>query len=148
MKGWTCGSCAASTRIALKKVDGVESVTTDLEKAEAVVTYDDSKATVAMMTHAIERLGYKATIKGAASASGSATAAPVAIAPEPVSFFEVPLECGAARGSAAAFGRNPSSMPIRHREPGREASPMINRPGTVLAVVWRTPRTHPQELRR
>ena len=134
VKGWTCGSCAASTRIALKKVDGVESVTTDLEKAEAVVTYDDSKATVAMMTHAIERLGYKATIK---AASGSATAAPVAIAPEPVSFFEVPLECGAAEG----LGCGIRSKPILNRlarDPAVKQA-MINRPGTVLAVVWKDP---------
>lgn len=137
VKGWTCGSCAASTRIALKKVDGVESVTTDLEKAEAVVTYDDSKATVVMMTHAIERLGYKATIKGAASASGSATAAPVAIAPEPVSFFEVPLECGAAEGLGCGIRSKPILKRLARDPAVRQA--MINRPGTVLAVVWEDP---------
>jgi len=60
VKGWTCGSCAASTRIALKKVDGVEDVKTDLEKAAVVVTYDDTKVEPDKMVQAIERLGYKA----------------------------------------------------------------------------------------
>ena len=40
VKGWTCGSCAASTRIALNKLDGVDSVNTDNEQMEAIVPYD------------------------------------------------------------------------------------------------------------
>src|SRR5213593_5285337 len=63
VKGWTCGSCAASTRIALKKLDGVESVRTDHEKMEAMVTYDDSKVTPEKMIQATERIGYAATVK-------------------------------------------------------------------------------------
>jgi periplasmic mercuric ion binding protein len=46
VKGWTCGSCAVSTKIALKKLEGVESVKTDQDKGEVVVTYDDSKVTL------------------------------------------------------------------------------------------------------
>ena len=63
VKGWTCGACAAASKIALKKVDGVESVSTDTTKAEAVVTYDDSKVTPQKLVDAVEKLGYKATLK-------------------------------------------------------------------------------------
>ncbi len=69
VKGWTCGSCAAATRIALKKLDGVEDVKTDVEKAEAVVTYDDSKVAPERMVQAIAKLGYRATVKGASAPS-------------------------------------------------------------------------------
>src|SRR5881409_314741 len=71
VKGWTCGSCAASTRIALKKLDGVQDVKTDNEKMEATVTYDDAKAAPERMLQAIERLGYKATVKATASSGPS-----------------------------------------------------------------------------
>ncbi|HEY3124386.1 MAG TPA: cation transporter, partial [Thermoanaerobaculia bacterium] len=71
VKGWTCGSCAAATRIALKKLDGVEDVKTDVENAEAVVTYDDAKVAPEKMIQAIETLGYKATVKAAGAPPAS-----------------------------------------------------------------------------
>ncbi|MEX1243785.1 MAG: cation transporter [Thermoanaerobaculia bacterium] len=64
VKGWTCGACASASKIALKKVNGVESVSTDTTKAEAVVTYDDSRVTPQQLVEAVEKLGYKATVKG------------------------------------------------------------------------------------
>ena len=68
VKGWTCGACAAASKIALKKVDGVESVSTDTTKAEGVVTYDDSRATPQKLVEAVEKLGYKATLKAGSQA--------------------------------------------------------------------------------
>ena len=62
VKGWTCGSCAAATKIALKKLDGVTEVKTDAERMRAVVSYDDAKVTPERMVEAIGRLGYKATV--------------------------------------------------------------------------------------
>lgn len=143
VKGWTCGSCAVSTRIALKKLDGVESVSTDHEKSEAVVTYDDSKVTPEEMVQAIQRVGYSATVKASASpavVSGSTPAEPVSEAdlrPEDVSFFKVPLECGA----AADLGCGSSAKPILREleQDSRVATAKINRPGTVLAVSWKNP---------
>ena len=143
VKGWTCGSCAASTRIALKKLDGIEDVKTDYQKMEAVVTYDDSKVTPEKMIQAIQRIGYRATIKAAAP-SGAASPASAkgeprnaSQAPERVSFFEVPLECGAAEG----LGCGSASKPILKslERDARIAEAKINYPGTVLAVVWKDP---------
>ncbi|MFY9552287.1 MAG: cation transporter [Thermoanaerobaculia bacterium] len=137
VRGWTCGSCAGSTRIALKKVEGVEAVKTDLEKAEAAVTYDDAKTTVEKIVQAIERLGYKATVKGGSASLGSPAAASVAIGSEPVSFFEVPLECGAAEGLGCGIRSKPILKRLEKDPSVKEAK--INRPGTVLAVLWKDP---------
>lgn len=143
VKGWTCGSCAASTRIALKKLDGVESVKTDNEKMEATVTYDDAKIAPEKMVQAIEKLGYKATVK-AASASTAASPAPDRSAavnapqsPERVSFFEVPLECGAAADLGCVSASKPVLKALEKDSRVHEAK--INHPGTVLAVVWNDP---------
>lgn len=133
VKGWTCKSCATSTRIALKKTEGVEAVNTDLEKAETTVTYDDGRTTVEKIAQAIERLGYKATVKGASAPLSS----PAAIGPEPVSFFEVPLECGAAEGLGCGIRSKPILKRLENESSVKEAK--INRPGTVLAVVWKDP---------
>lgn len=78
VKGWTCGSCAGATKIALKKLDGVSDVKTDAEKMQAVVCYDDSRVTPDAMVAAVAKLGYKAMVSGEArrSSSNGATARP------------------------------------------------------------------------
>jgi hypothetical protein len=58
-------------------------------------------------------------------------------APERVSFFEVPLECGAAE----ELGCGSASKPILKtlERDARIAEAKINHAGTVLAVVWKDP---------
>ena len=144
VKGWTCGSCAASTRIALKKLEGVEDVRTDNQKKEAVVRYDDTKVTPAKLIEAIERIGYSATIQAAAAAStgpalsqgvSKAASSNAVRAAERVSFFEVPLGCEAAEG----LGCGSMAKPILRELDGKDeiAEARINHPGTLLAVVWK-----------
>ncbi len=143
VKGWTCGSCAVSTRIALKKLEGVESVKTDSDKGEAVVTYDDSKVTPQRMIEGIARIGYSATVKAvvdgtpAPGTSNEKTepAEAAILFPEDVSFFKVPLECSA----AADLGCGSAAKPILRQleQDDRVASAKINHPGTVLAVAWK-----------
>ena len=146
VSGWTCASCASATRIALKKLDGVQAVKTDPEKKEALVTYDDSKVTTDRMVEAIAKLGYKATLKnGAAPASPARPQTSVSptvaqdrnVSPERVSLFEVPLECGAAEG----LGCGSAAKPILTELAGNSgiADARINYAGTVLAVVWNEP---------
>jgi len=140
VKGWTCGSCAASTRIALKKLDGIEDVKTDIDKGEVVVTFDDTKTAPDSMVHAIERLGYKATAKmvtssPAASRRGVSLDAPAS--PERISFFQVPLECGAAEDLGCGSASKPVLKALERDRRVKEAK--INHPGTVLAVVWKDP---------
>lgn len=146
VEGWTCGSCAAATRIALKKLDGVTNVRTDAEKKEAVVTYDDSKVTAERMVQTIEKLGYKAKMKSGSAAVDSprsTNSVPPLAAKDAspsstrVSFFEVPLTCGAAEG----LGCGSAAKPILKELDGNSgiARAWINHAGTVLAVEWKEP---------
>ncbi len=146
VNGWTCGSCAAATRIALKKLDGVEDVKTDNEKKETLVMYDDSKVTTDRMVQAIRKLGYKATLKNGASTPISPrpqSGAPPIVAkdaspsPERVSFFEVPLECGAAEGLGCGSAAKPILNELTRNS--RIAEAKVNHPGTILAVIWKKP---------
>ena len=145
VSGWTCASCASATRIALKKLDGVLDVKTDPEKKEALVTYDDAKVSSDRMVQAIAKLGYKATLKSGTVPAGLARSQAIApavaqdrnVSPERVSFFEVPLECGAAEG----LGCGSAAKPILTELTGNPeiADARINYAGTVLAVVWKGP---------
>ena len=142
VKGWTCGSCAASTRIALKKLDGVENVKTDPEKMEAMVTYDDTKVTPEKMIQATERIGYSATVKAVSEGAPAGSALTETkrdvqsnIPEEDVSFFHVPLACSA----AADLGCGSEAKPILREleQDSRVANAKINRAGTLLAVSWK-----------
>ncbi len=138
VKGWTCGSCAAATRIALKKLGGVEEVKTDHQKMEATVTYDDSKVAPEKMVQAIEKLGYKASIKERKSAGSRAGSPAVrSIVPEKVSFFSVPLECPAVENLGCGGKALPVVLDLEKVPSVAEA--WVNHPGTVLAVVWKVP---------
>ena len=142
VKGWTCGSCAAATRIALKKLDGIEDVKTDHGKMEAVVTYDDARVTPERMAQAVAKVGYKATVKAAAVSASSTrpqagTTLEAPVSAERVSFFEVPLECGAAEALGCGSASKPVLKALDRDPKVKEAK--INYPGTVLAVVWNGP---------
>ena len=58
VSGWHCGGCAARTESALKDVKGVQSVTSDKEKKEVVVKYDDAKVKHADLEKAITDSGF------------------------------------------------------------------------------------------
>jgi mercuric ion binding protein len=61
--GMTCELCPLTVRKALQKVQGVEKVAVSYEKKEAVVTFDDAKASVEALTKATKDAGYPATVK-------------------------------------------------------------------------------------
>lgn len=61
--GMNCVTCPITINKALKKVDGVQEAKTDYEKKEAVVTFDDSKATVEKLVQATTDAGYPSTLK-------------------------------------------------------------------------------------
>jgi copper chaperone CopZ len=157
VSGWTCGACAASTRIALKKLDGVLEVKTDLEKAEAVVTYDEARVTPAKMAESIGKLGYRASVKGSPaekalprsagpnpSVAGKelgqnaspfpASSIRRALSPQRVSVFETPLGCWAVEGLGCGSLSKPVLAALE--EDTRIAEAWLNRAGTLLAVVW------------
>ena len=61
--GMTCSSCPITVKKALTKVNGVQQVKASLDKREAVVTFDDSKTSVAKLSMATTDAGYPATLK-------------------------------------------------------------------------------------
>ncbi|MBM4161855.1 MAG: heavy-metal-associated domain-containing protein [Ignavibacteria bacterium] len=55
-----CNSCAKTISSAVKKVEGVKSVSVDAEKKVAMVKYNPTKATLASLEKAIADAGYNA----------------------------------------------------------------------------------------
>lgn len=60
VQGMTCNHCVMRVAKALKAVPGVQDAQVDLQKAEAVVTYDDAKVAREKLTSAVTEAGYKA----------------------------------------------------------------------------------------
>ena len=60
-----CATCPITIKAALTKVPGVSKVKVSYEKREAVIVYDDTKATVADLKQATENVGYPSMLKTA-----------------------------------------------------------------------------------
>lgn len=61
--GMTCAACPITVKKAISKVEGVNKVDVSYEKRQAVMTFDDAKATVQKLTQATENAGYPSTVK-------------------------------------------------------------------------------------
>ena len=59
IQGMTCNHCVMRVAKALKAVPGVQDAQVDLQKAEAIVTYDEGKATKDKLGFAVVEAGYK-----------------------------------------------------------------------------------------
>ena len=55
--------CPVTVKEALSKVPGVRKIEVSLAQKDAVVTFDDSKTTVAALTIATKNAGYPSTIE-------------------------------------------------------------------------------------
>ena len=62
--GMTCAACPITVKKALSKVSGVSKVDVNLDRREARVTFDDTKANVEVLTRATRNAGYPATVLG------------------------------------------------------------------------------------
>lgn len=61
--GMTCATCPLTVKLALTKVDGVQNVEVSYEKLSAIVTFDDTRTNVEVLTKATENAGYPSTVK-------------------------------------------------------------------------------------
>jgi mercuric ion binding protein len=59
----TCAACPITVKKALSRVEGVSKTEVDFEKREAVVTFDDTKASVQKLTRATANAGYPSTAR-------------------------------------------------------------------------------------
>jgi mercuric ion binding protein len=61
--GMTCAACPFTVKKAITRVEGVSKAEVSYERREAVVTFDDTKASVQKLTQATENAGYPSTVK-------------------------------------------------------------------------------------
>ena len=61
--GMTCPACPITVKKALSKVEGVSQVDVHFDEREAVVTFDDAKASVQKLTDATTNAGYPSSLK-------------------------------------------------------------------------------------
>lgn len=59
IQGMTCNHCVMRVAKALKALPGVQDARVDLQKSEAVVTYDDATVTLEKLSAAVVDAGYK-----------------------------------------------------------------------------------------
>ena len=57
-----CAACPITVKQALTKVDGVKAVSSNLDKRQTTVTFDDAKVSTALITQATKNAGYPSTI--------------------------------------------------------------------------------------
>ena len=70
VSGMHCGSCADGIDAMLKRTEGVLEASTSFENREATVRFDPAITSPAKLIEAIEKLGYKASVKPADAPSG------------------------------------------------------------------------------
>jgi len=60
VSGMHCSQCVSRVKATLTKMDGVKSVDADLDKGQAVVSFEKGKVDTSKMVEAIDGLGFKA----------------------------------------------------------------------------------------
>ena len=61
--GMNCAACPITVRKAISRVDGVSKIDVSFEKREAVVMFDDAKASVEQLTTATGNAGYPSSVR-------------------------------------------------------------------------------------
>lgn len=61
VEGMTCAACTVTTKVAIKKLAGIESVEVSVDEKKAVVQYNDAKTNSGEIKKKIDSVGYKAT---------------------------------------------------------------------------------------
>jgi copper chaperone len=59
VQGMTCNHCVMRVAKALKAVPGVQDAKVDLQRAEAIVSYDDAKVSTEKLSATVVEAGYK-----------------------------------------------------------------------------------------
>jgi copper chaperone CopZ len=58
MKKWNCAGCAAKSANALKHIDGITEVKTDVDKKELTVVFEDAKIKEPEVAAAVKKLQF------------------------------------------------------------------------------------------
>lgn len=65
--GMTCDACVQGITYEVERIEGVHSVAVDLEAGRATVVFTEGAVEPAAIEAAIDKLGYEATLAGAAA---------------------------------------------------------------------------------
>lgn len=60
VEGMTCASCAITTKVAIKKLDGIKGIKVSFDDKKAEVRYDDAKTSSDQIRMKIDSVGYRA----------------------------------------------------------------------------------------
>ena len=60
VEGMTCAACTVTLKAAVKKLDGISSISASVEKKSATVEYDPKRTDVDAIKKAIDSTGYSA----------------------------------------------------------------------------------------
>lgn len=61
VEGMTCAACTVTTKVAIKKLDGIESIEVSLDDKKAEIQFNDAKTNSNEIKKKIDSVGYKAT---------------------------------------------------------------------------------------
>jgi len=64
VSGMTCGLCPISVKHRALQMQDVHSASVDIDKAQAIITYEDSEQSPQAIAQVITELGYPTTITG------------------------------------------------------------------------------------
>jgi len=67
IEGMECGSCAASVKSALQKLDGVKEIDITFEKKGGTVEFDPAKVDEKKIVETVNKAGFEATLAGGKS---------------------------------------------------------------------------------
>lgn len=60
--GMTCGGCVESVHTVTADIDGIQTISVELDSNQATVTFDDSKTSAEAIASAIDDAGFDATV--------------------------------------------------------------------------------------
>ncbi|GAB4416243.1 MAG: hypothetical protein OHK0056_24400 [Bacteriovoracaceae bacterium] len=63
VEGMTCAACTVTTKVAVKKLNGIKDIQVSLDDKSAVIKFDDTLTSSEEIKKKIDGVGYKATIK-------------------------------------------------------------------------------------
>lgn len=128
VKGMTCGSCVSRVKNAVSKLEGIQSVDVDLATGRAEVVYASTKLSPNDVVAAINKTGFSASLAEEPQSSDKT------INSSEVTFYQVPLVCGAAPQIGCGGRSKPILLSLEDNTQIQEA--WLNREGTTIAVVW------------
>jgi len=127
VRGMTCTGCENHIEYTVNELDGVQSVDASYEDGTATVGFYPAKLKYEEIVTAINSTGYTVIEKNSSSKAEMVKA-------ENISFYKVPLVCGAAPTLGCGSRSKPVLLDLEKSDGVKEA--WLNRNGTVMAVLW------------